>query len=213
MNGRLGYSSGPEIRQTCPVVNPKSADDVRVSWTARLFGPPGNLVLGYNVRIDDFTVIVASSPIVLGDCVHLGPMCSVHAGGGARITLETGVAISAGTRIYSRSDDYVGASLCGPEVDERYKPHPTVGEVIIGRWSIIGANSVVLPLTQIGRYVSVGALSLVKGVLSEGHLYGGCPAKPILTRDIEKMRALDEAWTREQNDIASAESLMHLVEE
>lgn len=51
------------------------------------------------------------------------------------------------------------------------------GKVIIGEDAMIGANAVVMPGVTIGKGAIVGALSLVKGDIPAGEVWGGIPAR------------------------------------
>jgi acetyltransferase-like isoleucine patch superfamily enzyme len=53
------------------------------------------------------------------------------------------------------------------------------GDIHIGNNVFIGAQSVILPDTQIGDDVIIAANSVVKGKLESGFVYGGAPCKPI----------------------------------
>ena len=53
------------------------------------------------------------------------------------------------------------------------------GDITIGRHSIIGAGSVILPNVKLGQGCSIGALSLVNIDCEEFSIYSGVPAKKI----------------------------------
>ena len=66
-----------------------------------------------------------------------------------------------------------------------HKPDPLFrknferGDIIIGNNVFIGAQSVILPGTEIGDNVIIGANSVVKGKLDANHFYAGSPCKRI----------------------------------
>jgi acetyltransferase-like isoleucine patch superfamily enzyme len=95
-----------------------------------------------NTIIDDFTYI--SGEVILGKYVHIGPSCSLQASG-SKITLKDFAGISAGSRIYASSSDYLSCSLDFPTIPDNIKFGGFSEEVILDFFSLIGANSVILP--------------------------------------------------------------------
>jgi len=76
-------------------------------------------------------------------------------------------------------------------VDVEYKGNVEHGIVSIGRHSIIGAGSVILPNIIVNDGATVGALSLVNKDLDEWGLYVGVPVKKIKIRDKRKIIELE----------------------
>ena len=72
--------------------------------------------------------------------------------------------------IFSSSDDYSGNSLTNPTVPDVFKSNKSL-PVRLGRHSIVGANSIILPGSDIGDGVAVGALSLVNRNLDAWSIY------------------------------------------
>lgn len=140
---------------------------------------PERVSLGSNVRIDGFVNLVASGPVRMGSYIHISAFCNIAARGG--LEMEDFSALSAGVKIYTSSDDYGGSAMTNPTVPERFT-NVAVGEVVLHRHVIIGANSVILPGVEIGEGSSVGALSLVNRNLDPWGVYGGVPAKRIMER-------------------------------
>ena len=62
--------------------------------------------------------------------------------------------------------------------------------VRIEEHAIVGCGSVVLPGVVIGRGAAVGALSLVKRDVEPFTIVAGTPARPVGTRDRERLEAL-----------------------
>ena len=54
-----------------------------------------------------------------------------------------------------------------------------VGEVVIGRGAVIGANSTILPGVRVGEGAVVSAMSLVNRDVPPGAFVGGVPARPL----------------------------------
>ncbi|MCJ8347943.1 acyltransferase [Moritella sp.] len=153
--------------------------NVKVSNKVSIYNPQ-NIVLGDNVRIDDFCVISAGEEgIILGRNVHIACFSSLI--GQARIELGDFSGVSSRVSIYSSSDDYLGHAMTNPTVPQNYTKveHKNV---IIGRHAIIGAGSIVLPGADISEGVAIGALSLVKGSCSSWFIYGGNPLQKLVKR-------------------------------
>ena len=140
---------------------------------------PKNLILENDVRIDAFVNIISSKKIIIKSKVHIGPYVFLNSNGG-EIILENFSGLSAGVQIYSHTDDYTGESFFGPFNLEKNSGKKS--KIIIGKYSVIGSNSIILPGAKIPTGVSVGALTLVNTKLNAWSMYSGNPAKYILPR-------------------------------
>jgi acetyltransferase-like isoleucine patch superfamily enzyme len=139
-----------------------------------------NITIKDNVRIDDYTVIVASNnSTTIGNYVHIASNCYIAASEGLEMGDFSGLA--PGVNIFTGSDDYSGKMLTNPTVDRKYIGGKS-GDVVLGRHVIIGSNSVILPGVHIGEGSSVGALSLVTKSLESWGIYFGAPVKKIKSR-------------------------------
>lgn len=65
--------------------------------------------------------------------------------------------------------------------EEKYKDVIKFGAIEIGNNCFIGANSTLLPGTKIGDNCIIGACSLITGVVPNGEVWAGVPAKYITT--------------------------------
>lgn len=154
---------------------------------------PELVEIGDNVIIDDFSYI--STALKIESYVHLssgakiigGRNCTVHFGSFS--TLAPNVVLAAG------SDDY-HAGLATPLVDAKFKGDVEYGDIHIGRHSIVGAGSVVLPGVTFGEGASLGALSLAKKDLKAWTLYGGVPAEKISERDKAVILKLEKEFLK-----------------
>lgn len=117
-----------------------------------------NIEFGRNVLIDDFTLIYATAPMKIGNYVHIASFTSIT--GGAELLIDDFVAISQGCRILTGSDDFVGEGFGNSTLNEKYR-NVKRKPIKIGKFCIIGANSVVLPGVNIGEGATVGAGSVV----------------------------------------------------
>jgi len=156
-------------------------EDVRVSTRASIYSPE-LISIGNHVRIDDFCVL--SGRITLGSYIHVA-VHSMLFGGREGIVIEDFANISSRVAIYALSDDYSGHSMTNPLVPDKYK-HVDHGKVIIGRHSIIGTGSTVLPHVIIGEGCAFGAHSFVKHSCEPWGIYAGIPCQ----RKAERSRDL-----------------------
>lgn len=163
--------------------------NVLVSRKASIYGGC-RIHLGNDVRIDDFCLLSAGEGgIEIGCYVHVAAY-SLLVGQGA-IRMHDFSGLSSRVCVYSSSDDYSGESLTNPTVPSDYT-NVRHAPVTIGRHAIVGAGTVILPGTNIGEGVAVGAMSLVKGDCEEFGVYIGVPAR----RAGERKRALLDVETR-----------------
>ena len=139
-----------------------------------------NITIGSHSRIDDFSVISAGDGgIEIGDYVHIAIGVSLI--GGGKIFIGDFVGLSSRVSVYSSNDDYSGQFMTNPMVPSEFT-NVTNGQVTIGKHSIIGSGSVLLPNISIRDGVAVGALSLVTKDCEEFGVYLGTPAKKIKER-------------------------------
>lgn len=167
-------------------------ENVKISRNAMIYHPE-RLELGHDVRIDDFVVI--SGSVKIHNFVHLSQFCGLY-GDEAGIEIEDYTAVAAKCSIYAVSDDYVGASVPTPMVPMKYK-NMIQKPVHIGKYSILGANTVVLPGVTVGEGTTVGAMSLCNRSLENWSVYAGIPAKRLKDRD-KKVLDLVEEFERER---------------
>ena len=155
-----------------------------------------NVSIGNNVRIDDFTIIVASgSDVIIGNNVHIAANCYIAGSDGFEMKDFSGLA--PGVMIFSGSDDYSGKKLTNPTIPKKYTGG-ICGKVTLEKHVIIGAGAVVLPKLTIGEGVSVGALSLVNKTLKPWGVYFGLPVKRLRERSRE-MLLLEREYLNEQD--------------
>ncbi|TLD70285.1 acyltransferase [Phragmitibacter flavus] len=117
-----------------------------------------NIEFGKHIIIDDFTLIYATSPMRIGNHVHIACFASIT--GGAELDIGDFAAISQGCRILTGTDDFKDWGFGNSTIPEKYR-NTTRAPISIGKFCIIGANSVVLPGVTIGEGATVGAGSVV----------------------------------------------------
>jgi acetyltransferase-like isoleucine patch superfamily enzyme len=164
--------------------------DVLVHSTCVLVGCK-NITIGDNVRIDPFCILTASEPMEIGSHVHIAG--NVTLAGGHGVTIGDFCGVSMGTRVLSSTDDFRAGALMGPTIPMDLRA-PISGRVHFGKYSCVGANSIVLPAACLGEGATVGALSLVRGEIEPWTLNGGVPAKKIGARDREGVLRAAEAF-------------------
>jgi galactoside O-acetyltransferase len=159
-------------------------ENVLISNKTSIYNPQ-NIIIGNNVRIDDFVILSPSTELTIGSYVHIACYASII--GKGKITISDFCGVSARVSIYSSSDDYTGLGMTNPMVPDKYKK-VTNGDVYIGRHSIIGAGSVILPNVVIGDGVSIGALTLISKNCDEFSIYSGTPSKKIGKRMLKFLK-------------------------
>ena len=145
-----------------------------ISPLARFYGPFANIQLGDGVRIDDSVKIVATGELVIGHDTHIGASVVINAGGGVHIGHH--VSISAHCSIYSASSVYDELREVLPGVFARRNEQ---GVIIIDDYVVVGAGSVILPKTNIGKGSAIGAGSVVRGRVPPFELWAGAGARKI----------------------------------
>lgn len=144
--------------------------DVHISKKASLYNP-GRINIGSHVRIDDFCVLSAGQGgIEIGDYVHIAVFCSLI--GAGKIILEDFAGLSSRVSIYSSNDNYSGEYMTNPMVPCEFTD-VTHADVLIGKHTIIGSGSVILPGVTLEEGVAIKALSLVAKSCSAFGIYSG----------------------------------------
>jgi acetyltransferase-like isoleucine patch superfamily enzyme len=151
---------------------------VTISDRCSIYGA-SSISIGDYVRIDDFAVLTARQPVVIGSYVHISAFAFLS--GSFGIVIEDFVNVSPRATLLSGNDDFSGQWLPGPLVPEELR-NVHGGCIHLGRHSMVGAHSIVLPGVSFGEGAVVGALSLVKEPLAPWGIYGGVPARLIRPR-------------------------------
>ena len=134
--------------------------------------------IGDNSRVDDFCVL--SGRVVMGRNVHLAVFVNI-AGGSEGVFLDDFSGIAYGSHVFSQTDDYSGLYLTGPTLPLKYRKEAKL-PVRVGRHSIVGAGSMILPGVELGEGSSIGAGSLVTKSTPAWSVCVGSPAKKIKDR-------------------------------
>jgi UDP-3-O-[3-hydroxymyristoyl] glucosamine N-acyltransferase len=151
--------------------------NVQISNKAAIYDAE-KISIGDNSRIDDFCII--SGSVSIGKYVHITPQCLV-AGGILGIEIQDYSTLAYGVKVFTQTDDYTGDSMANSLIPKKYKKEKFEA-VNLGRFSIIGTNSVIFPGANIAEGVSIGAMSLVLHPTVEWKIYAGIPARIIRDR-------------------------------
>lgn len=151
------------------------------------------LMLGERSQIDDFCFINTGISCEIGFNVHISSFTTIIGGGVCKIGDFAG--LSAGCRVITGTDDFMGHFLTNPTVPAEYKS-VHLGRVVIGRHAIVGTNSIILPDVVIGDGCSVGAGSVIRKNLEAWTVYATIKGelRPIKSRPKDEILMLEEAY-------------------
>lgn len=130
--------------------------------------PPASIVIGNNVNIEQNSHFVCGRGVVIGDNVSIAPNCAI---------LDT-------KHPFRDMDDTT-------KVGDRVEPGTT--PIVIGRNTLIGFGSIVLPNVQIGRNCVIGANSTVRSNVPDFCVAAGNPASVIMRYDFKSCTWLKDA--------------------
>ena len=154
----------------------KFGKNVLISKKSSIYSPE-TLMLGDNVRIDDFCII--SGHVNIGSYVHISAYTALFGSCGIEIGDYSG--LSPRCTVFSASDDFSGEYMVGPLISKSYT-NVESGKVTLSHHVQIGAGSIILPNVNIDIGVAVGAMSLIKKDLSAWNVYAGNPLRFIKIR-------------------------------
>ncbi len=165
--------------------------NIKISDRARIYDRE-KIEIGDSVRIDDFCVI--SGKVVIGSYNHITPMCLI-AGGEPGVFLSDFCTLAYGVIVFAQSDDYSGTSMVNSMIPKKYK-REIMEPVIVGRQTVFGTRSVVMPGVEVADGCSFGATSLVNKSTSPWGIYAGQPARRIKERK-KDLLGLEEKFLRD----------------
>jgi len=146
-------------------------ENVLISKYAKFYHPE-RIVIGNNVRIDDFCILSAGGKIEIGNYIHIACYTSII--GEGNVTIEDFCSISGRVSIYSSSDDYMGLAMTNPMVPSSFTRVSSL-PVIMHKHVILGCGTIILPGVELGEGVSIGAMSLVNENCEAETIYTGNP--------------------------------------
>jgi acetyltransferase-like isoleucine patch superfamily enzyme len=167
--------------------------NVKISSMASIYNHE-QIEIGDNSRIDDFCIV--SGKIKIGKNVHITPACLV-AGGEKGIIFEDFTTIAYGVKIFTQSDDYSGKTMCNSTVPKEYKKE-IFKEVLLKKYVIIGAGSIIMPGVVLEEGCSIGAMSLVIKSTEPWGIYIGTPVKRLKNRE-KKLLELTKKYLKSES--------------
>lgn len=129
-----------------------------------------NIEFGKNIIIDDFVLLYAKKKMRIGNHVHIACFTSIT--GGEEFTMDDFSGISQGCRILTGSEDFLDWGFGNPTIPEKYRKTKRA-PIRIGKFAVVGANSVICPGVTIGEGVTVAACSVVTSNLLPWGVYAG----------------------------------------
>lgn len=175
----------------------KIGHNVRIFETAKI-AYPENVEIGDNVIIDDFVLIIAKKKIIIGSNVHIASFVSIT--GNEDFIMGDFTGLSTGSKILTSTDDFSGPYLTNPTVPDEFK-NVTSKPVIMKKFALVGANSIVLPGSIIEEGVSIGANSLVNGITKPYSVYVGSPIRLVKEKDRYKILQLEKEYREKYGSI------------
>lgn len=152
----------------------KLGKNVMVSTLACIYNPE-MVELGDYCRIDDFCVLTGK--VVLGNHVHIA--LYTHIGGTKYgVYMDDHSECAYRCTIITHSSDYSLETLHSPSVPSEFKGGRE-GAVYIGKYSLLGCSTLVMPNVKIAEGCSFGAFSYVNKSTEPWGLYDGKPATRI----------------------------------
>lgn len=169
------YKSEEFIRQFARV-----GKDVQV-FSYALILRPEVIELSDGVRIDDYCRIEGGEGLSVGKYVHIASFSSILGGGQANIgdfcAIAQGAKLITGMGMGHPFEDKFPDVIPSDDICHRMR-----GQIVIGAYSFVGTNAVVLPDVTIGEGAVIGACSLVSKDVPSWTVVAGVPARMIGVR-------------------------------
>ena len=157
-------------------------ETVKIFPSARIIHDENNLSIGEHSQIDDFVFLNAGKGCTIGRFVHISSFVSII--GGGLFFIDDFSGFSAGCRVITGSDDFTGSFMTNPTVPHEFTNY-SISHVTIGKYVLIGTNTVIFPGITIGDGAIVGAGCFVRKNLNPWGIYVGDPLRKIGERDQE----------------------------
>lgn len=145
---------------------------------------PEIFVVGEDSIVDDFCYF--STRVTVGRCSHIAAGCSVAGGAARQFSLGDMSSLSAGVRVWCTSDDFTHDLVTIiPAGIEDIKERLISGDVLIGHYTAIGSNAVIMPKNELPDGTAIGALSFVPAefAFEPWSVYAGVPIRRLRARD------------------------------
>lgn len=146
---------------------------------------PNNIEIGNDVRIDTMCVLSSGikGKIIINNNVHIAPFNLIYCADNYKIVFENHSGLSAGCKLYGKSGNYDGNYLLNPTHKEE-DTKVIGGDIILNKFTSIGADSILFPgsIIPIGTVLGAKSLYTAKYSLNEWSIYAGIPVKFIKKR-------------------------------
>ncbi len=157
--------------------------DVFIHETA-IIKRPHLVEVGNHIAIDNGVTITTG--MKMGDHIHIAPHVDIIGGETTTLHMADFSFIAAGTKIVMGSEDYTGGGLIGPTIPKEYRKL-ILGDVTFEKFAGCGVNCSIMPGVTLAEGSVLGANSLLTKDTEPWTIYVGSPAKPIRTRDKDKI--------------------------
>jgi acetyltransferase-like isoleucine patch superfamily enzyme len=158
---------------------------------------PDVFQIGQYSIVDDFCYF--STKVQVGTCSHIASGCSIAGGKDWLFTLGDFSSLSSGVKIWCTSNDFANDLIAIlPDTCKDIEDNLIQGDVAIGDYCGIGANTVVMPGNIIPQGVAIGALSFVPArfPFKPWSVYTGAPIRYIKPRNrlriMEKVEEIEK---------------------
>jgi acetyltransferase-like isoleucine patch superfamily enzyme len=150
---------------------------------------PEHFVVGDHSIVDDYCYF--STKVRVGVRSHIAASCTIAGGPSYTFSLGDFSSLASGVRVYCSSNDYVnGLVMIAPDgLDEPLEE--IAGDVTIGNYTGIGANTVIMPGNAIPEGTVIGAMSFVPSTFwfEPWAVYVGSPIRLVKNRNKAKVLA------------------------
>lgn len=146
---------------------------------------PEHFVVGDGSIIDDFCYF--STRVSVGRGSHVASSCTIAGGVEHQFQMGDFSSLSAGVRIWCSSNDFAEDLVCllPPGLSEEAAGvRPVAGDVRLGDYTGVGANSIIMPANLVPEGTVIGALSFVPTgtSLEPWSVYAGIPVRLLKPR-------------------------------
>lgn len=139
--------------------------------------------------VDDYCYF--STKVSIGRWSHIASGCSIAGGVQRSFSLGNFSSLSSGVKVWCTSDDFVEdvVTILPPGCPD-VKENLIEGDVAMGDFTAVGANSVIMPDNCIPEGVAIGALSFVPAgyPFTPWSVYAGTPIRLVKPRNEPNVR-------------------------
>ena len=151
---------------------------------------PEHFVVGDDSIVDDFCYF--STKVWVGRSTHIASGCSIAGGIDRLFKIGDFSSLSSGVKVWCTSDDFANDLVTIiPSDCDQVKAHLISGDVTLGNYTAIGANSVVMPNNVIPEGSVIGARRLVPVDFhfEPWSVYAGIPIRLMRPRNRQNVMA------------------------